>query len=180
MKLSILNKLKSKLRATSSSSTMQSEQENFWFQEITREETEKQLLHEEIGVFLVRKSESIQDCFVLSVKVPKYINANEVSHYLIVKSKNKFHLKGFSQKEFNDLNSLVTHCSYIRDILPVKLYLNYYNQSTIFKSNQNYFYYSSKCTSLDSISSIQSDFSNNSEMESTPSSSTNIFDEFYY
>lgn len=172
MKLSIIQKIKSKLSKSKSNYSLQYE-ELLWYQEnLTREEAEMQLFNEEIGVFLVRKSESIQDCYVLSVKVPKYINTIQVSHYLILKNKTKYHMKGFGHKEFNDLNSLITHCSYMRDMLPVKLNLEFY-QICSTKSIYNY-----KSASLDSISSTQSDFSDLSEINLKPSSSkNNIFDD---
>jgi hypothetical protein len=92
----------------------------------TREETEMFLSNKDIGVFVVRKSESIQNCYVLSVKVPKYINPTFIAHYLIEKSSKKsFKLRGSTQK-FEDLSTLIEHCSIERDILPIILNMDYY------------------------------------------------------
>ena len=93
---------------------------------LTRKESIDFLMAKDIGVFIIRKSETLPDCYVLSVKVAKYINATQISHYLIDKSATgSFNIRGF-MKEFSDLSSLVTHCSFIRDMLPVLLNLNYF------------------------------------------------------
>jgi hypothetical protein len=159
MKPTILQKVKSAFR-TSSRNSLNIEPTPLWYkQDYNREQAEYYLSLKEIGVFVMRKSETIQDCHVLSVKVPKYINSNEISHYLIVKSKsaalqNKksvYTMRGFT-KEFFDLKSLVTHCSFMRDMIPVALNLDFYreeNEEILHKRN-DFFYYSSSSSSLTS------------------------------
>ena len=137
---------------------------NWYNPDINREETQVFLMSKEIGVFLIRPSETKSNCFVLSIKVAKYINVNEVSHYLIVKSASGFTLKGFL-KEFSDLSSLVTHCSIVRDMLPVLLNLRFYTvqSNPIVESHNkcgNYMFFSSSTSSLTSTCSTSS-FSSN-------------------
>ncbi len=134
--------------------------DEIWYApELTRDEAEIYLLEKEVGVFIVRKSESKENCFVLSVKVAKYLNANEISHYLISHQKNIFELKGHN-KHFHDLKSLVTHCSVIRDILPVLLNLKFfetdYQQQFYEDKSDNYMFYSSSTSSLMSFNSLNS------------------------
>ena len=107
----------------------------------------------------MRKSESIQDCYVLSVKVPKYINSTFVAHYLIDKSKKSFRLRG-SGKKFPDLISIIMHCSEERDILPIILNYNYYERKedlvkrlSNIKTNE-FLYYSSGSSIASSSFSI--------------------------
>ncbi len=107
------------------------------------------MLNKEIGVFLVRKSESIKECFVLSIKVAKYLNSNEISHYLIEKTKHGFNIKGYT-KVFQDIESLITHCSFMRDMLPIILNLEYFKKEiTLSEQMFNNFYdYSSSQSSI--------------------------------
>ena len=177
MKQSVLQKLKSKIRQTvklvpviDNSPIKVSIVDNpIWLKnELTRDVSASYLMDKEIGVFLVRQSESIRDCYVLSVKVAKFINSNEISHYIILNSSKhgeehaRFSIRGFN-KEFTDLKSLVTHCSFIRDMLPVLLDLNFYRNeigSYKRKSVDDFYYYSgSTCSiksSMPSASSIGS------------------------
>jgi hypothetical protein len=143
-------------------------EEHKWFaKNLNRTEAEFYLSNKEIGVFLVRQSETKLNCLVLSVKVAKYINANKVAHYLIVKSDKCFKLNGF-QKQFADIQSLVTHCSVIRDMLPVLLNLKFYNQSITSTTNQeansdNYMIFDLPLnTTLSTFSSLTSLSSNGS------------------
>ena len=170
MSKSIFQKLKSTLKPKSTKKTVEAIEEtkielpSWYLPTINREETENYLINKEIGVFIVRQSESQNNCFVLSVKVAKYLNANEVSHYLILQSSSFcFKLKGFI-KEFSDLKSLVTHCSVVRDMLPVLLNLNYYNHSGQQKFHHdkydNYMVYQSSTSSLVSMNSLSSLSSN--------------------
>ena len=57
-----------------------------WFKSnFNREEAEDYLRDKEVGVFIIRESETILDCYVLSVKCSKYIHytgKNEISNYL--------------------------------------------------------------------------------------------------
>ena len=161
MKQTILSKLKSKLRKSNSDSNeklFESSTPLWYKQDLNREQSEQYLADKPIGVFVMRKSETILDCHVLSVKVPKYINMGHIAHYLVIKNTQtkSFSVRGY-QKEFHDLTSLVTHCSYMRDILPITLNLSFYVQET--KTNESklndFMYYSSynSKTSLHSVSS---------------------------
>ena len=136
-----------------------------WFMPgLTRQETEFHLISKKIGAFVIRQSESKVNNYVLSVKVAKFINPTEISHYLVIKTANNtFRLKGFN-KEFADLSSLVTHCSVIRDMLPILLDLNHYRQiaQPVYNKEDNYMIYSSSSSSLISFSSVGSFSSNNS------------------
>jgi hypothetical protein len=62
------------------------------------------------------------------------MNQNGISHYLIIESKEGFCIRGHDHKGFTDLKSLVTHCSVMRDILPVVLDIDHYNTN---KTNAN-------------------------------------------
>jgi len=130
--------------------------------ELTREETREYLMNKEIGVFIVRHSETINECFVLSVKVAKFISSNEICHYIIIKNQKRksFSIRGFN-KEFSDLKSLVTHCSFIRDMLPVLLDLNFYKKELVLyeRKMNDFYYFSSRSnikTSIVSTSSLDS------------------------
>lgn len=179
MKQSFIQKLKLKFK---NEPTINTQEENMpiWFVDnMTREQAELLLMSKEIGLFVVRKSETLSGCYVLSVKVPKYINAAQISHYLIVKSKKGFCIKGSMHKEFQDIKSLVTHCSFMRDLIPICLNLDYYNDNK--RKFNEFIYYFNSTTSLDSISS--SDFSDLNELDIPPSNSTSkssgCFDESF-
>ena len=133
-------------------------------------------MDKEIGVFVIRKSETHSDSYVLTVRVPKYLNSREVSHYLIISNadKDSYCVKGF-QKEFTDLKSLVTHCSLMRDILPVMLNVDFYKtQSRQEEENYTerrendliYCFFSSPSTSTSSLASIISSQSELSDCDS--------------
>ena len=142
-----------------------------WYKcNFNRNQAENFLADTDIGTFVMRKSETIQDCLCLSVKVPKYINVTEISHYLIVQSKstrnhNTYSVRGYS-KEFSDLDSLVTHCSVMRDILPVTLNLDFYREKSNHYENKrnDFFYYSSSSSSLTSTESNDWDSNSISSM----------------
>jgi len=125
---------------------------------LSREGAEDYLRDKEIGVFLVRESTTILDCYVLSVKCSKYLHytgKNEISNYIIIKSAEGFVIRG-QTKRFNDLVSLVTHCSVMRDMLPVLLNLDFYKNESEKKKINEYFYYSSSASSTNSSSSLNS------------------------
>jgi hypothetical protein len=130
-----------------------------WFKSnFNREEAEDYLRDKEIGVFVIRESETILDCYVLSVKCSKYIHytgKNEISNYIIVKSNDGFIIRG-NQKRFNDLISLVTHCSVMRDMLPVLLNLDFYRNECEMKKINDSFYYSTSTVSTSSLNSVGS------------------------
>ncbi|CAF0797834.1 unnamed protein product [Brachionus calyciflorus] len=179
MKQSVLQKLKSKFKT---SNLVEVEKVNepmpAWFNEkISREQAEELLMQHQIGLFIVRKSESMTGCYVLSVKVPKFINSNEVSHYLIVRSKKGYCVRGAMHKEFQDIKSLVTHCSFMRDLIPICLNLDYYNENK--RKYNEFIYYFNSTTSLNSLSSAHSDFSDLSELDLPPSNSTSKSSEFF-
>lgn len=172
MKQSVIQILKSKLKLSNHSDKVNSE----WYKEFyNREQAENFLTTKEIGVFVIRRSETIKDSHVLSVRVPKYQNVHEISHYLIVKSKKGYSIRGSTLKEFPDLTSLVTHCSLMRDVLPVMLNLDHYRSEDKSKRANDFFYYSS------STSSLNSDFDDTESLSngrfSTQSSATNLFGE---
>ena len=160
-----IQKLKSSLKQSKQPKTILDQskiENNQWFMpNINRQETENYLSDKEIGVFVVRQSESQSNCFVLSIRVPKYMNANEISHYLILTAANgAYRLKGFL-KEFSDIKALVTHCSVIRDMLPVLLNLRFFSHgSEIHIKNDNYMIYSPSTSSLISFNSVGSLSSN--------------------
>jgi hypothetical protein len=119
--------------------------------------------HQQVGVFLVRKSETVRQAYVLSVRVPRYVNKTEVSHYLIeTTAKSGLRIKG-SVREFNDMASLITHCSLVRGELPVLLNVDFYNQEkktqTSLAKMRDLLYFSSQ-SSLNSDQSIQVSFVN--------------------
>jgi hypothetical protein len=167
MKPTLFQKLRSAFKTSSSQSlnTKETTTPQWYKSDYNREQAENYLLAHEIGTFVIRKSETIQDCHVLSVKVPKYINASEISHYLIVKSKSTslsslhqakkssksvYSVRGYN-KEFSDLKSLVTHCSFMRDIIPVTLNLEFYRERAEQQAghrHNDFFYYSSSTSSL--------------------------------
>jgi hypothetical protein len=162
MKLSVLQKLKSKLRQAKPVNQLPViyDTENpIWLKnELSREEARNFLMDKEIGVFIVRNSETIKDCFVLSVKVAKFINSNEICHYIVVKNQKRqsYSIRGFD-KEFSDLKSLVTHCSFIRDMLPVLLDLNFYRKEIVlYERKMNDFYYFSRSSMVSSNPSTSS------------------------
>lgn len=175
MKPTLFQKIRSAFKPANQSSFGDATPE--WYKSsFNREQAESFLSETEIGTFVMRKSETIQDCHVLSVKVPKYVNQTEFSHYLIVKSKpfstqlKKKHASAYSvrgyAKEFSDLTSLVTHCSFMRDIIPVTLNLDFYREKASQEEyrRNDFFYYSSSSSSLTSTESNCDLDSINSEM----------------
>lgn len=139
-----------------------------WFQEeFSRIQAERFLMDKEIGVFVVRKSETHANSYVLSVRVPKYLNQREVSHYLVINNPTNqcFSVKGF-EKEFPDLKSLVTHCSLMRDFLPIMLNVDYYKRESSSRRQEDnncvreselvYCFFSSPSRSTSSLSSVLS------------------------
>lgn len=100
----------------------------FWYKKnFKRDESEIFLQEKSFGVFIVRKSETVKNSYVLTVKVPYYINKNTVSHYLITRKNKKFVLEGVD-RQFLNLNHLVTYFSLLRDTLPVMLNLDFEQQ----------------------------------------------------
>ena len=163
MKQSVLQKLKSKLRPVKPDTNLpiiKDTESPIWLKnELTREEAKDYLMDKEIGVFIVRQSETIRDCFVLSVKVAKFISSSEICHYIVVKNQKRqsFVIRGFN-KEFSDLKSLVTHCSFIRDMLPVLLDLSFYRKEIILHERKmnDLYYFSSRSSMKSSIPSASS------------------------
>lgn len=182
MKYSVIQKLKSKynlVKLLKSNQNRDSKTIDLWYKEkFTRQQADNYLQLKEIGVFIVRKSETNKNCHVLSVRVPKYINAAEISHYLILRSKNGYCIKGLD-KHFDNLKSLITHCSIMRDMIPILLNLKYYNQlagvDEYNKNKNNFMYYFTSTTSLGSTISSTSDFSEDFELDLSTSSSINLF-----
>ena len=98
----------------------------FWYKKnFKRDESEKYLKGKPFGAFVIRQSESVKNSYVLSVKVPIYINKSMISHYLILKGNdNKYVLEGIDRK-FTSLTHLVNYFSFLRDALPVMLNIEY-------------------------------------------------------
>ncbi len=167
MKQSALQKFKSKLRPVKPNNHLpviinDTETPIWLMNKLSRSKAVDYLMDKEIGVFLVRQSETLKDCFVLSVKVAKFISSNKICHYIVMKNQKRqsYVVRGFN-KEFSDLNSLVTHCSFIRDMLPVLLNLNFYRKDIVmFEEQMNGLHSlsstSSKKSSVTSASSISS------------------------
>ncbi|CAF1070046.1 unnamed protein product [Brachionus calyciflorus] len=146
---SFIQKLKLKLKKFE---TVENYDEQKWYKrDWTRQTSEQFLSNKQIGVFVIRQSESIEQALVLSVKVPIYIHSSQVCHYVLIKSKNGLCIRGNENKMFKTLNNLVDYCSNTRDLIPVKLDVDYY----ILESNTIY----NRSNSLNSISSNHSDFS---------------------
>ena len=152
--MKLIQKLKSKIYKTPVETSLK---ELKWLKEnFTRNDSEQFLKQQQVGVFVIRKSESIENAYVLSVKVPIFVNHSRVAHYVLIKSKDGYHIRG-CQKVFKDIEKLVFHCSYFRDMLPVQLELGFYE----LKSDEQNSCLRSK--SLNSISSNNSDFSDISD-----------------
>ena len=142
---------KLKLKFTKFQSLDNLDEQKWYKPHFNRQTAEQFLLDKQIGVFVIRHSESIQDAFVLSVKVPIYINSTQFCHYVIFHSKNSVFVRGIEKKIFKSLDQLINYCSNSRDIIPVKLDVDYYileNKTTYSRSN-----------SLNSVSSNFSDLS---------------------
>ena len=129
-----------------------------------REEAEQWLADKPMGVFVIRRSETVAHSFVLSAKVPRYVTASQLSHYLIEArpATGVYVVKGFPHKEFADLESLVAHCSVMRDIFPVMLNAKYfevdatttpYTHHSEQHQHHHQFYYSSASSSASSSTS---------------------------
>jgi hypothetical protein len=92
-----------------------------WFEPyLSREHVNNRLLCQETGSFIIRLSRTCRNCFALSIRVPYFANSTGIAHYLIIKNRNGFKLKGVD-KEFKTLKALVTHYSVMQEILPVTL-----------------------------------------------------------
>ena len=161
----LLSISRSKWRKTPTEIVETSQSLPIWFKpNYSRKEADEFLRDKLIGVFVLRASETIQDCFVLSVKVPKYMNKLEVNHYLVVPATSPvfkqggYKIKG-SNKEFSDMNSLITHCSLIRGELPILLNSDFYldEATKLERKRADFFYYSSSTSSL--ASTISSELS---------------------
>lgn len=122
-------------------------------------------MDKEIGTFVVRVSETNSSCYVLSIKMPRFISPTQVSHYLILKHSDQeeiYSIRGLD-KRFSTLKSLIVHYSYLRDMLPIRLNLDYYKsdeqvnsaKKSLFKPSTST---SSICSSVDSNESFISDF----------------------
>ena len=176
MKYSVIQKLKAKYKLIKSTVNFANSDELWYKPQFTREQAEEYLRTKQIGIFVVRKSETNKSCHVLSVKVPKYLNIAQVSHYLIMQSKVGYAIKGLN-KQFEDIRSLITHCSYMRDMIPIMLNLDYYRSQTeteINKKKTNLFYYLTSTSSLGSTTSSTSDFSEDLNLDFSSMSSLNL------
>jgi hypothetical protein len=192
----VLQKLKSKWRqstsssgSSSSSTGSKSSLDSFcmqaeWYKPLyNRAQSEEWLKSKEIGVFLIRTSESYQHTHVLSLKVPKYMNPAEIAHYLLVRDEktNTYCVNGFNYKQFSDLSSLVTHCSLMRDILPVMLNLQFYQLDQVSSNGREcdfiYYFTSTTTSTTTSTSSLTSTISSESNFSDLSDDSvTQLFD----
>ena len=109
-------------------------------------------------MFIIRKSESISNYYVLSVKVPIYINQQntQISHYLIEKNDKKYYQFRGSSKQFPNLTTLITHCSLVRDQLPIIINLKYYQNKHLInnKNNNDFALYSTASSITSSVSNF--------------------------
>lgn len=95
-----------------------------WFQVgLPREISLEILLQSPPGSFLVRQSETYNNCFALSMRSPSRADDPKLSHYLIEKSPNGYKFRGFA-REFPTIKSLVIHHSILKGPLPCPLLLN--------------------------------------------------------
>lgn len=93
-----------------------------WFHAgLSRDLSLEILLQQSPGSFLVRKSESNQKCFALSMRVPP-LTPPKLAHYLVEKTLSGYKFKGYV-KEFSTLKSLVIHHSVLKEhlLIPLKL-----------------------------------------------------------
>ena len=79
------------------------------------------------GAFILRDSTTHNDCYALSVKVPKFTHDSNIAHYLIERTVHQhtyhYRIKG-TFKQFPTLLSLITHHSVMPEILPITLNLH--------------------------------------------------------
>ncbi|XP_076266725.1 uncharacterized protein LOC143200210 [Rhynchophorus ferrugineus] len=98
-----------------------------WYQEgIPREIALEILSQEPIGSFMVRRSTTKMGCYALSVRVPRSFQLSGIAHYLIMRTKRGYRIKGFT-KEFTTLVALITHHSVMPELLPCPLQLSRYH-----------------------------------------------------
>lgn len=97
-----------------------------WYQPgLSREIASEILSNQSVGAFMVRCSNSSNDSYALSVKIPRVScgTTTVVAHYLILASLSQgYRLKG-SAKTFPTLGSLIVHHSVMAEILPCTLNL---------------------------------------------------------
>lgn len=94
-----------------------------WFQVgLPREISLQILLQLPAGSFLVRQSETYQNCFALSMRAPSRNDDPKLAHYLIEKSSKGYRFRGFT-REFPSIKSLIIHHSILQGPLPVPLIL---------------------------------------------------------
>ncbi|XP_041377985.1 uncharacterized protein LOC121390269 [Gigantopelta aegis] len=106
-----------------------------WYQAgIPREIALEILQQEDVGSFIVRDSTTHPGCFALSVRVPKFENANGISHYLVLKTQRGVKLKGLD-KEWSNLTALVTHHTVMREMLPCTLRLPRKAKNPMFRAS---------------------------------------------
>ena len=131
-----------------------SQSEYEWYKEnINRSDAEELLSNFDVGGFVVRKSESVKNAYVLSVKVPAYFSPKRISHFILIQDKNFIRFKGHDDKKFKDIDQLIAYCCNIRNILPVKL------DSKLYQSKIHHKFVRVRAVSLESVSTDFSDFS---------------------
>lgn len=92
-----------------------------------RDQVADALQQADYGAFIIRHSSTQANCYVLSIKVPKFTHESSIVHYLIEKNSENamvsYRIKG-TIKRFPTLLSLLTHHSVMPEILPITL--NFY------------------------------------------------------
>lgn len=103
-----------------------------WYQPgLSREIATEILSSQSVGAFMVRCSNTSNDSYALSVKIPRVTCGTtlHVAHYLILASlSHGYRLKG-SAKTFPTLGSLIVHHSVMQEILPCTLNLKTFGSS---------------------------------------------------
>jgi len=98
-----------------------------WFQAtMPRELAMSVLMREPLGSFMVRNSTSQPGTLALSLRVPDSFHPEGITHYIIVRHKTGYKIKGFL-KQHPSLTSLITHHSVMPELLPVPLNIHRHN-----------------------------------------------------
>jgi len=104
-----------------------------WYQPgLSREIATEILSSQSVGAFMVRCSNTSNDSYALSVKIPRVTcGTTVVAHYLILASlSHGYRLKG-SAKTFPTLGSLIVHHSVMQEILPCTLNLKTFGSCSV-------------------------------------------------
>merc|ERR1719278_562153 len=95
-----------------------------WFQAtMPRELAMSVLMREPLGSFMVRNSTSQPGTLALSLRVPESFHPEGITHYIIVRHKTGYKIKGFLKHH----PSLTSHHSVMPELLPVPLNIHRHN-----------------------------------------------------